>query len=240
MPTEQQNVAATVVNWTEFFKGVRDIYVQNVSNSQVSIEFETTPGNKVGYLFPRGRDPVNLTQSIPWEAIKASVDFRRMLNRRPQALQLMTEEEFLGYFRNKAVQTNQPVEQVMDEAFTRIQKIQNKQDYVTDKAPEPIHKVVEDSKEFGGKKRVESLDKIAEDEVLHPRILHLCQQVHAQLDDKEKMPAKELLNELEVLQSELKIDDWEHVRSHGYWKTVKNFARTQLEKFSGGESEGAE
>jgi len=233
----------SITNWTEFFKTPRDIFVQNVSNCQVSIEFETTPGNKTGFLFPQGQDPVNLTQFIPFDAIKASIDFRKMLNRRPPALSLMTEEEFMGYYTKKAEELKKPVEKVIDESAERLQRLHNKQEYTADKAPEPIHRVVEDDPHFGGKKRVASTgDVVTTEEVIHPRVLHLCQQVNTEIPDPDKMRAHVMLGELQSVERDLRVDDWEYVRSHGYWKTVKNYARDKISQMANAQSgsEGAE
>jgi hypothetical protein len=235
------NPVKAVTNWTEFFKDPRDLYVQNISTYQVSIEFEPTPGNKVGFLFPIGRDPINLTQHIPFEAVRSSVDFRKMLNRRPPALALLTEEEYMEYFHSKANRDNKPVESVIDQASEKLQKLHNKQEFIATEKPRPLHKVVEDDPHFGGKKRVVSTDdRVAVDEIIHPRVLHLCQQVHHDIPDEQKMRASAMLDELTTLSEQLKIDDLEYIRSHGYYKVVKNFARDNIAKMVGDEGEGAE
>lgn len=222
-----------IVNWTDFFNSPRDIYAQNVSNCQVSVEFETSPGNRTGFLFPQTRDPVNLTQHIPWEAIKNSIDFRKMLNRRPPAVLLMNEEEYTAYFAQKAARMSEagrPIstEDAMDQSSEKLQRIHNKQDYTTDETPEPLHKVTQDDAHFGGKKRVEANEQLSEDEIIHPRVLHLCNQVHVDIPDKEKMRAHVMMEELDNIGPDLKMDDYEYIRSHSYWKTVKNWARSQI------------
>src|SRR5579863_975338 len=69
-----------IVNWTDFFKEEKDIYVQNVANAQISLQFEVAPGHTQGFLVPHTRDPFNLTQHVPFAAVKSSADFRKMLN----------------------------------------------------------------------------------------------------------------------------------------------------------------
>ena len=86
MQPQVQTKKTTIVNWTEYFREEKDIFVQNIANAQISLSFETSPGHIQGFLVPHTRDPFNLTQHIPFEAIKKSADFRRMLNRRPPAL----------------------------------------------------------------------------------------------------------------------------------------------------------
>jgi hypothetical protein len=72
----RRKVMPAVRNFTEYFKEERDVYVQNVANAQVSCEFPISPGRVEGFLFPHNRDPINLTQFIPFHAIKDSMDFR--------------------------------------------------------------------------------------------------------------------------------------------------------------------
>lgn len=92
----------STVNFTEFFKEEQDIWVRNIGNRQVSLEFLTSGGNSIGRCIPQVPDPINLTQDVPWEAIKNSHDFRRMLRRQPPLLVLMTSSEVEEWFSEKA------------------------------------------------------------------------------------------------------------------------------------------
>lgn len=71
----------TITNFTEYFREERDVYVQNKSNTQVSLQFETSPGRIESVLIPRDKKPLNLTQIVPFTAIKASVDLRKKIGR---------------------------------------------------------------------------------------------------------------------------------------------------------------
>ena len=80
-----------VINFTDFFREPRSIYVCNISNCQVSVTFDIGQGHTESFLFPNSKDPLDLTRFIPFDAIKNSMDLRRMLNRSPPALRLLTE-----------------------------------------------------------------------------------------------------------------------------------------------------
>jgi hypothetical protein len=231
-----------IVNWTEYFATEHDIYVQNVANAQISLSFEIAPGNTQSFLVPHTRDPFNLTQHIPFAAIKSSADFRKMINRRPAALTVMSEDEYKDYYIKKAKATGQTDwMSAVDSAEEKRTGMQNKTAIKDVPKPTPIHKVVEDGQLFGEKKTVQSLDgNVSEDEIINPRVLHLCQQVNVQIEDAQKMKAHALLEELQTIEGDLKIDDFEYVRAHAYWKTVKAWAKTRIAALSSDDSEGAE
>jgi hypothetical protein len=235
----------TIINWTEFFKEEKDIYVQNIANAQISLEFIISPGQTQGFTVPQTRDPFNLTQHIPWNAIKGSADFRRMLNRRPPALLLLTEAEFQEYYAKKAANSGKSAAQwqsEMDAAETRRQGIQNRTAIENIDKPKPIHEVTKQGTGLFGDaaKEVRSTDVATEDEIINPRVLHFCHQVNNQIPDAEKMKAHDLLNNLQTLEGELKLDDYEYIRSHGHWKTVKTWAKTKAAALSSDAGEGAE
>jgi hypothetical protein len=231
-----------ITNWTDYFKTEHDIYVQNVANAQISLTFEIAPGHTQGFLVPHTRDPFNLTQHIPFHAIKASADFRKMINRRPAALNVLDESEFKAYYVKKAQSHGQKDwTQAVDEAESKRAGIQNKTAIKDVPKPEPIHKIVEDGQHFGEKKVVASLDGIlSEEDAINPRVMHLCQQVNPQIEDAQKMRAHALLEEFQTIEGDLKFDDFEYIRAHGYWKTVKNWAKAKVSELASNESEGAD
>jgi len=230
-----------ITNWTKFFQEEHDIYVQNVANAQVSLEFEIAPGVIQGFLFPHSRNPLNLTQHIPFQSVRASVNFRKMLNRRPPVLQLLTEEEFLKFYERKAPEWGvASPEDAIDRAEEIRQGIAGHKAYTTDNEPKPIHKVLQDDKHFGGRKVVapEDADVISSDEIINPRVLHLCNQVSAEVQESEKMRAGDMLEELEKVEPQLKLDDFEYLRSHSYWKTVKKWAQRKASEVASASEAG--
>jgi len=231
---------ARIRNYTDFFKEEKEIYVQNVTGQhQVSVMFQISPGVTESYLFVKSPDPVNITQKIPFAAIKSSMDFRRMLERRPPALQLLTEEEFKAYYANKARSMNrlpktaevtqEAIDGAIDHAMTNQEAIRNHIPLKDAPEPKPIHEVVSDGTRFGERKIVKPLDGgISADDIIHPTVQHLCLQVSHNVLDAEKMPASQLLSELENLAPLLKIDDFEYIRAHGWYQTVRNWAKEQI------------
>lgn len=234
-------------NFTEYFSKERDVYVQNLADAKVSVEFPLSSGQSEGFLFTNSKDPVNLSQYIPFDAIKASMDFRKLLSRRPPVLNLLTEQEYMAYYTRKAqsmklVNANKKpdVEAAIDLAESKRAKASDKTLKLTNETPKPLHEVVESGSGpggatmFGERSRVASTEVVTEEEVIKPRVLHLCNQVKAELPEEEKMSAKDLLSELQEL-SGLTIDDLEYVRSHGYYKTVKKWAKEELAKLAASE-----
>ena len=231
-------------NFTEYFKGERDIYIQNISNSQLSLEFPVGPNRSEGFTVQPNRNPINLTQHLPFDAIKNSIDFRKMLARRPPALILLSEEEYNAYYSRMAESRGfkdgegQPdVDAAIAAAEEKRVRTSDKnmRENVTDVAPEPIHEVVESgtgpggATRFGERQRVASKVITSEDDLLNPRVIHLCNQVKSELDETERMPGHELLEELQAIPG-LTLDDYEHVRAHGFYSSVKKWSKKQAAK----------
>lgn len=233
-----------IKNFTEYFKIERDVYVQNISNAQLSLEFNMGEGRVEGFTIPASRDPINLTQHIPFQAIKNSMDFRKLLSRRPPVLTLLDQKEYEAYFAKKAKARNMltpegdpDVDAAIDASEERRRRTSDKhmRETITDHTPDPIHEVVEKgtgpggAARFGERQRVSPSEMVAEDEVINPRVLHLCNQVKAEVEDHERMPASELLEALQEIPS-LRLDDYEHIRAHGYYKSVKKWAKMETSR----------
>jgi hypothetical protein len=238
-PSYQRRADMEINSYTQFFRDECEVYVQNVSNAQVSVTFEIGPGRTDSYLFPNRRDPINLSQQFPFAVIKNSMDFRKMLTRRPAVLKLLDEKEFESFYAKKAEQdglytVNEKGKRVpdlraaLDKAEEERNQYQRKEPLPNAKVPEPLHDVVDDDPHFGGKKTVQARQQLQVDDVINPRVLHLCNQVNTMLSDQEKMPANQLLGELKDLTGDLKVDDFEYIRAHGWYQSVKKWAKTEL------------
>jgi len=226
-----EQIMAQIKNFTEFFKEERDIYVQNISNCQVSVSFDVG-GHQESFLFPNSKDPVNLTRFIPFAAVKSSMDLRRMMNRSPPALVLLEENEYRMYFDKQAQMHGlSSVDAAIDRAEERRMAVQNHQPLPD--APDPIklHEVVQDGQHMGEKKIVRPIEQVQEDEEINPRVLNLCLQVHPQVPDQQKMSAVQLLQEIDSING-LNLLDWEYIQSHGYYKSVKNYARKKIAEYA--------
>jgi hypothetical protein len=254
-PTYKWRAQMATVNFTEYFKEERQVFVQNVSNGQVSLQFDLGGGRFESWLFDPSPRPLNLTQHFPFDVIKRSMEFRKMLSRRPPALVLVTEEEYnklysevakeRGLFKTVVEKNKQvkvpDIDAAIELAEDERRRVQAKEPLPNAKPSEPLHDVVQDDPHFGGKKEVRARDLVMED-VINPRVLHLCNQVKAELTEQERMPANALMQELKMLDGQLKIDDWEYVRAHGWYNSVKKFAKTRIAALaeSEGEADGEE
>jgi hypothetical protein len=226
------------MNFTEYFKEEKDVWVQNVSRCQVSVMFDLAPGRSESYLFVPNTDPVNLSQSFPFQAIKASMDLRRMLIRVPAALRLMTDADAKGYYERQAKDSGlKDADTAMMQAEERRAAVHSRQPLPN--APDPIklHEVVSDGQHLGEKKIVRSnLDPVTAEDEINPRVLNLCLQVHPQVPDQEKMSAQTMIAEIEGI-PDLKLVDWEYFLAHGFYKSVRNMAKQRIAKMIEAEAE---
>lgn len=209
-----------ITNFTEYFKTERDVFVQNLSNTQVSLQFETYPGRIEGVLLPKGKKPINLTQLVPFGAIKMSIDLRKMVNRRPPVLVLMSEEEYLAYYENLAKRSGRTPDEEMEAAHEYQSDLQGKR-AVTNPSP-AVRKTIEEEAEERKNQPADPQDKVT------ARVVGLCASVGDDIDEKDRMGAKEMLDELRDM--ELTLADLEYLLGHGYYKSVKNFAKKALEE----------
>ena len=100
------NNAPTVMNWFKFFQDERELWLQNISATQISMQFEIAPGHVAGVLAPIGMDPICITNEVPFDAVKKSLDFRKILNRVPSVMKLLTTEQAHAYYNQKAASLN--------------------------------------------------------------------------------------------------------------------------------------
>ena len=208
-----------ITNFTEYFRVERDVYVQNRSNTQVSMQFETFPGRVESVLLPKTKNPINLTQLVPFDAIKQSVDLRKMVNRRPPVLVLMEEAEYIAFYENLSKGQGVSIEEAMDGAHQTQSDIQNKRAF-TNAAPKS-RKTIEEEAEA---RKDEPADP---DEKITARVVGLCASVGEDLDEKDRLGAREMLEELRDL--ELTTADLEYLLGHGFYKSIKKFAQKELD-----------
>ena len=212
--------APVITNFTEYFREERDVYVQNKSNTQVSLQFETSPGRVDSMLIPRDKKPLNLTQMVPFKAIKESVDLRKMVNRQPPVLVLLTEEEYLAYYERIAQADNTPIDKVIAEAQQYQRDLQDKRVFT---APEPKgRKTLEDTAEDRKDEPADPQDKVT------ARIVGICNSVGEDVSEKDRLAAGPMLEEIKDLDAgqALTRADLEYLQGHGFYKSVKNWALT--------------
>lgn len=241
-----------ILNWTEFWREERDIYVQNLQPSNFVIEFRLPNGNYTSISIPASPDPVNLTSMVSFQDLKQSVDVRKAFNARNREtgqryLRIMEEEEYRAFFEQRARAMNITAE----EAERRAEAARNAyyQQVEPGPAPKPIHRVVEQGSgpagatHFGEAQRVASNEFVTEEEAIRDRVRILMYNVQQDVQDEQKRaagdgtaintanirPASKILAELQTL-GRLNEDELEHVRAKGYWPSVKRWATVELQR----------
>lgn len=113
-PASAQKAAADRLNrrrlgysWNEYFvqKDDGEVWVQNISDMQISLDIEVAPGVREGTLIPPTPDPLNLTEEYGFEILKKSANFRRTLAKRKKGrpiLILLDAEQVEAYYEAKA------------------------------------------------------------------------------------------------------------------------------------------
>lgn len=103
-PFERSSAASSagVMNWFKFFQEERELWVQNISTTQLSMGFEVAPGHTAGVCLPIGSDPICVTNEVPFDVVKKSLDFRKLLNRVPAVMRLMTTDQAMDHYAQAA------------------------------------------------------------------------------------------------------------------------------------------
>jgi hypothetical protein len=231
------DVIKGLVSFSKYFETPRDVYIRNVSEYQISLGFTNRNGEMSTHLIKRSPDPINLTQFVSFDVLKESEQFRRLVNRNPQVVILLTEEEFTAYFQKKAERTgDKTADQLAADAYMKASEAQSK---VPDQ-DQPIFGPLAKRNAETSTVVADVQDLVIKDaDVIHPRLLSILGNVSHELPDEKKMIAPDLLGHLETL-SNLKIDDYEYIVAHGYWKSVRNWARMKQAEltYTTGEGDG--
>lgn len=200
-------------SFLEFFKQEKEIYIQNVSKGQVSMQFGR--GEDVqAFTLRRKRDPIVLTNQVPFKSIAESLDFRKLINRTPPLVKLLTKEEYVQYYKDRSLEHKIPI----DEAIEQGENAHSRAAVEPPKATAPKEELPDDKQDKEG-------DLVTEQDVIHPRLLHICNQVSPQVPKEEWMKPAELLDKLKDLSDEFRMDDFEYVLAHTPYKTVHVWAR---------------
>ena len=210
--------SSTITSFLKYFSEEREVYVQNMSNTQISLSFGS--GETAFHTtIPRTRKPYVLTQYVPFDAIKNSFDFRKIVTRRnPPILRLIDEEEYEAYYSKLAHRNKTSIDEELAKAQDVMENLVNKRTA----APERMQREMESLLE-------EKIEKLESPPEIHPRVIGLCAQA-----DKEqgfnRISSDDFLDELETLSADLGADDWEFISTKGVYKRVKKFASEQLDE----------
>lgn len=196
---EMQRKEKSIKNFTEYFKKERDVYVQNMTNTQISLEFGVVP-NISSVTIPKTKKPFNLSQHVPFNDLKNSVNLRKMLNRRPPVMDLLDEDEYTKFYKDLAKRNNTDIDEEINKASDEQMRLMNRQIQI------------EDAKKKDEEIDVEDIETPPQPK---PFIIGLC------VDDNKT--SSELLDELKMAEDELTIVDLEYLQSNIELKTVKKW-----------------
>lgn len=213
-----------ITNFTDYFKEEKDVYVQNVGNTQISLEFKDASGNVIAVLIPKNRKPLNLTQHVAFSILKNSTDLRKMVNRRPPALLLMDESEYMEYYENLAKRNKTDVDHEIEEALEEQSGLMNKTKYEAppDFKPKTVDELIREADEV-----------MTPDDMVTPTLVGMCQK--AEKDAPNRLKAGDFLEELSYMNEKLTSADLEYLSVHGGYATVKTWAANEAARRSGEE-----
>lgn len=218
-----------ITNFTDYFKEEKDVYVQNIGSTQISLEFKDASDNVIAVLIPKNRKPLNLTQHVAFSILKNSTDLRKMVNRRPPLLNLLNEDEFLGYYESLAQRNKTSVDDEIESALEEQSGLMNKTKY--EAPPEEKPKKIEEL-------RKEAEANMTEDEMVTPAIVGMCNK--ADKDAPNRLKAGDFIEELSYMDDKLTSADLEYISLHGAYSTVKKWAANEAARRSGEEVEEVE
>jgi len=218
IPKQQESRRSKlIVNFSKYFQENEEVFVQNMLNSQISMSFKGMSGEEYHVVIPKTRRPYNLTMDVPVEIIKTSPDFRKLVTRSPQALRPLTEDEYMEYYDRLSERNSTTIDEEIGKALNLKSRLQNKQQMPSERLQRKANQELEEA--------MEEAEKAPE---INPTVVGLC--VKAGKDQGPmRIKAGDFVEELEMLEKELSVEDWEYISSKGVYKSVKNFANKMLE-----------
>lgn len=207
----------TITSFLKYFSEEREVYIQNMGSTQISLSFGSGD-NAFHTTIPKTRKPYILTQYVPFESIKNSFDFRKILSRRnPPILRLLTEEEYFSYYENLSNRKGTSIEDELASAQSVMDNLISKPKVASEQAQREMETRLEE--------RIEKLETPIEP---HPAVVGLCARA-----DKEqggnRISADDFMDDLEALDNELNEEDWEFISTKGVYKSIKKYAASRLE-----------
>ena len=181
-----EKMSRTIVNVHDYFSKSRSVYIQNVSNpcGILSLDFKRPNGEIIPYKVPANRDPVCITNFVPFDAIKDSASFMAFL--RPSGtsgakLQLISEDDYTAHYKKKQeLFGSDSIEDVIEAAQNSAAELN------TDIPVNPLD--LEPTEDITSKLAA----------TLSPRVVAVCQQLGPNSVDKIK--ASEAITALESIE----------------------------------------
>lgn len=193
------------------------VWVQLVKANGNQVVFQKgshKDGSIVRFPAVKGRDPVCLSQTASFDDIVRCTDLREFV--RKGVLQLLTQAEADAYFEKKAAVFGEDPETLQEankrEAAKRMMDAEMSERMVQQVAQQSAQTAPADA----------IVDPI------NPRVQHLLHQVAPFLGPNERMPERELMQELFDMADSLSYEDYSLIFNRGYYQPVKNWAQAQL------------
>lgn len=217
------NRRARLTNFTRYFAEVResqsDVWVRTVGDRQVSIVVPDAHGEKTSFVVPNTGDPYNITQRFPLEDIQRSPDIRHFVATK-QWLELMTTPQVEAFYAKRAKKRGITVEQAIDAAEVRREKIYSLQPMDLGATNKPIDDLAGEGEDT----------VVRIDQVVNPRVIHLCHQVSMEIPENQRWPASKLLDELEIIENVLTAEDFQYIIGSGRYKSIIRWADTRMKQ----------
>lgn len=197
-------------------KGEQPLYLQNVSGGIVSIEFRYE-NQIIPFRLANVREPICITDAIPWNVIKNDYKFRELLNRenvgKPKWVTIMTQPEYDAYLERRSEILNQSKEELVNRSTTAHGELNNKPDVST--TPEERKDNLRDE--------VKDKDILLDDiEIINPKLLGTCQRLHPESDSK--IDPIDALDMFESMADSFTENDFNYIISHSYNDIIKKWA----------------
>jgi len=219
--TKEKAMSHSFFDFFAYFKEERPIFAQNIGNTILSFGFKTSYGQEDSIMVPNTPKPFCLTDYVSFDRLKESIDLRKMLNREPRVLKLLTKEEFLAYYENLAEINGTSVDEELDAGRkAHLGIVDRSKLYPT--TTESMKKTAPPTAQFAD-------EKVEVDPQPSPKVVGLCARVGVDLEDSEKMAESDLMERLAAL-PELTEADFDYIQSKGHYKKVKKWASNRLEK----------
>lgn len=202
-----------MMNFTQFFKTEQELYVQNISNGQVSLQFGSGD-EAVAFKLARRRDPIVLTNHVPFSLVAKSMDFRKLCTK--GRIKLLTEAEYLAHFEGKAKKNRISLDAAIEHA-------ESEHTLARSIPMTPATTAVtstSDSEEEGEQQP-------SDESAVHPRVIHLCHQLSTQIPASDRMKPTDVLQQLKDLAEEFTPLEYEYILGASANQTIKKWATSQ-------------
>jgi len=213
----KENVMEGYFDFFEYFKSERPIFAQNVSNTVISFGFKTNSGQEFPVQIPNTPKPFCFTDYVSFEMLKESLDLRKMVNKEPKVIKLLSKEDFLKYYQNMADANGTTIDEELAKGRRSHAGIvdRNKLYDMPKETPKVMPQMAE--------------NKVEVEEQPSPKIIGLCSRVSAELEENERMPEEDFVERVMAL-PDLTEADLDYLQSKGHYKKIKSWAASKLEK----------